>query len=124
NHCLRTIRFRLARFRAAAKNLKNFLYVSREPMRQMRSLQLQPRLTATRGSSTMSRITLTSLMLTLVLFLGNSSGNYAAQSKQKPSDTPSGTLQKMIIENGSVTMDLDLNRLNGINSTSARPVAL
>ncbi len=72
----------------------------------------------------MSRITLTSLMLTLVLFLGNSSGNYAAQSKQKPSDTPGGTLQKMIVENGSVTMDLDLNRLNGINSTSARPVAL
>jgi len=63
-------------------------------------------------------------MLTLVLFLGNSSGNYAAQSKQKTSDTPGGTLQKMIVENGSVTMDLDLNRLNGINSTSARPVAL
>src|SRR6476659_6023362 len=82
----------------------------------------------------MSRITLTCLMLTLVLFLGNSSGNYAAasatataakaQSKQKSLDTPSGTLQKMIVENGSVTMDLDLNRLNGINSTSARPVAL
>src|SRR3989440_9344812 len=72
----------------------------------------------------MSRITLSSLMLTLVLFLGNSSGNYAAQSKQKPSDTPSGTLQKMIVENGSVTMDLDVNRLNGITSTSARPVAL
>src|SRR5258708_12915612 len=72
----------------------------------------------------MSRITLTSLMLTLVLFLGSSSGNYAAQSKQKPSDTPGGTVQKMIVENGSVTMDLDLNRLNGINSTSARPVAL
>src|SRR6476659_9725978 len=82
----------------------------------------------------MSRITLTCLMLTLVLFLGNSSGNYAAasatataakaQSKQKSLDTPSGTLQKMIVENGSVTMDLDLTRLNGINSTSARPVAL
>jgi hypothetical protein len=26
-------------------------------------------------------------------------------------DTPTGTLQKMIVENGSVTMDLDLNRL-------------
>ena len=28
-----------------------------------------------------------------------------------------GTIQKMIVENGSVTMDLDLNRLNGINSS-------
>ena len=31
---------------------------------------------------------------------------------------PSGTLQKMIVENGSVTMDLDLSRLNGINSAA------
>jgi hypothetical protein len=29
---------------------------------------------------------------------------------------PTGTLQKMIVENGSVTMDLDLNRLSGISS--------
>jgi hypothetical protein len=33
-------------------------------------------------------------------------------------DVPTGTLQKMIVENGSVTMDLDLNRLNGINSAT------
>src|SRR4029453_13097076 len=63
-------------------------------------------------------------MLTLVLFLGNSSGNYAAQSKQKTSDAPSGTLQKMIVESGSVTMDLDLNRLNGIISTPQGAVTL
>jgi hypothetical protein len=31
---------------------------------------------------------------------------------------PTGTLQKMIVENGSVRMDLDLNRLNGINVPS------
>src|SRR6266550_3814348 len=72
----------------------------------------------------MSRIALSSLMLTLVLFLGNSSGNYAAQSKQKPSDAPSGTLQKMIVESGSVTMDLDRNRLNGISSTPQGAVTL
>src|SRR6266496_4884555 len=29
---------------------------------------------------------------------------------------PTGTLQKVIVENGSVTLNLDLNRLNGINS--------
>jgi hypothetical protein len=35
-----------------------------------------------------------------------------------PTAAPTGTLQKMIVENGSVTMDLDLNRLNGINSAA------
>ena len=35
-----------------------------------------------------------------------------------------GTFQKMIVENGSVTMDLDLNGLNGSTSLVARPVAL
>jgi hypothetical protein len=33
-------------------------------------------------------------------------------------DAPTGTIQKMIVENGSVTMDLDLNRLSGINSAA------
>jgi hypothetical protein len=36
----------------------------------------------------------------------------------------SGTFQKMIVENGSVTMDLDLNGLNGSGSLVARPVTL
>ena len=35
-----------------------------------------------------------------------------------------GTLQKMIVESGSVTMDLDLNGLNGSSSLVARPVTL
>jgi len=39
-------------------------------------------------------------------------------------DAPTGTFQKMIVENGSVTMDLDLNGLNGSISLVARPVAL
>jgi hypothetical protein len=52
------------------------------------------------------------------------SGNSAAQSKQKSSDGPTGTLQKMIVANGSVTMDLDLNRLNGISSAPGRLTAL
>ena len=53
----------------------------------------------------MPKITCTAFSLLLLLFLGNSSGNYAAQSKQKSSDASTGTLQKMIVENGSVTMD-------------------
>ena len=84
----------------------------------------------------MSKITLTGFALLLLLFLGNSSGNYAAASAtataakaQFEQTTPesqsarrsldeggAGTLQRMIVENGSVTMDLNLNRLNGITS--------
>src|SRR5213080_4359246 len=35
-----------------------------------------------------------------------------------------GTLQKMIVKSGNVTMDLDLNGLNGSSSLVARPVTL
>src|SRR6266480_2686410 len=72
----------------------------------------------------MLKLTLTGFMLLSLLLLGNSSGNYAAQPKQKTSDAPTGTLQRMIVENGSVTMALDLNRLNGISFAPARPAAL
>ncbi|MGC2353535.1 MAG: hypothetical protein WA496_09070, partial [Candidatus Udaeobacter sp.] len=92
----------------------------------------------------MSKITLASLMLPVVLFLGSSSGNYAAASatataanaqlkQNAPESQPArrslneagtGTLQKLIVENGSVRMDLDLNGLNGSSSLVARPVAL
>ena len=72
----------------------------------------------------MSRITLTSFALLLLLFLGNSSENYAAQSKQNTFDAPTGTFQKMIVENGSVTMNLDLNRFNAISSAPARATTL
>ena len=78
----------------------------------------------------MSKITLNGFVLLLLLFLGNSSGNYAAGSAtvtgaraQFEQTTPSldqggtGTLQKMIVQSGSVTMQLDLNRLNGISSS-------
>ena len=91
----------------------------------------------------MSKITLTGFAL-LLLFLGNSTGNYAAASatataakaqfkQTAPESQPArrsldeggtGTFQRMIAENGSVTMDLDLNRLNGINSVGGRPTTL
>src|SRR5436190_166453 len=32
----------------------------------------------------------------------------------------SGTLQKMIVASGSVTMDIDLNRINGISYTTGK----
>jgi hypothetical protein len=65
----------------------------------------------------MSKLTVTSFALLSVLSLGSSSESYAAQSKQKSSDTAAGIFQKMIVENGSVTMELDLNRLSSRNSS-------
>src|SRR5215472_2944755 len=72
----------------------------------------------------MSKISRTGFALMSVLFLANSSGTYAAQPKQNTSSALTGTLQKMIVENGSVTMNLDLNGLNGSNDLTTRPVAL
>jgi hypothetical protein len=76
----------------------------------------------------MLKKTLIAFTIPLLLLLGN----YVVQSatsphtgrpsggepNQKTSDAPTGTLQKMIVENGSVTLNLDLNRLNGISSTT------
>jgi hypothetical protein len=76
---------------------------------------------------------LTVFTLLLLLFLGNSSANYAAQSKQntagsqpagRADESGTGTFQKMIVENGSVTMNLDLNGLNGSNDLTTRPCTL
>src|SRR6476646_9715803 len=72
------------------------------------------------------KVTLTSLMFLLVLLFGLSrvfSRNPDTKNIRN-SDAPSGTLQKMIVENASVTMQLDLNGLNGSNSLVARPVTL
>src|SRR5213592_4973175 len=49
---------------------------------------------------------------------------FGAAKKTLQGQGQAGTLQKMIVENGSVTMDLDLNRLNGISFTLARPATL
>ena len=48
----------------------------------------------------------------------------AARPQNSAATAPAtGTLQKMIVENGSVTMDLDLNGLSGDSSLVARPMA-
>ena len=92
----------------------------------------------------MSKITLNGFVLLFLLFLGNSSGNFAAGSatatapraqfeQTTPQSQPArpsldqggtGTLQKMIVQSGSVTMQLDLNRLNGISSVAERSTTL
>jgi hypothetical protein len=69
----------------------------------------------------MLKKTLIALTLSILVLLGTYAvqsatgrirGDEASQSRQGGADAPTGTLQKMIVENGSVTMDLDLNRLN------------
>ena len=72
----------------------------------------------------MLKKTLTAFTLSFLSLLGSGWENYAAQPSQKMSDAATGTLQKMIVESGSVTLDLDLNGLNGSSSLVARPVTL
>ena len=76
----------------------------------------------------MSKLTLTGFVLPLFLLFASPSASapkaFGAPKKTVQSQGQTGTLQKMIVENGSVTMDLDLNRLNGISSASGRPAAL
>src|SRR6266850_3538193 len=52
----------------------------------------------------------------LLLLLSNSSGNSVPQSQAKSPEHQIETLEKMIVSDGNVTMDLDLNRLNGTAS--------
>ena len=49
-------------------------------------------------------------MLALLLFLSSNSGNSAAQFPEKNTNAENGILERMIVANGNVTMDLDLNR--------------
>src|SRR5947208_12307332 len=74
----------------------------------------------------MLNIILTGFMLPLLLLFGPSEaglGNSVSQSKQRNPDNQSGgtrTLKKMIVETGSVTMDVDLNQLNGNGPASEK----
>ena len=56
---------------------------------------------------------LTYVTLPLLLLLSNSSGDSAPPSPGQSAGGQSGTLEKMTVANGSVSMDLDLSRLNG-----------
>ena len=72
------------------------------------------------------KVTLSGFMFLLLLLFGLSrvfSRNPDTKNTHN-GNAPSGTLQKMIVENASVTMQLDLNGLNGSNSLVARPVTL
>ena len=82
----------------------------------------------------MSKTWLNGFALLSVFLFANAPEYDASQPKQNASESQparrsldeggTGTLQKMIVENASVTMQLDLNGLNGSNSLVARPVTL
>jgi hypothetical protein len=69
------------------------------------------------------KIALTGFMFLLVLLFASTYAG-SRNSDTKNHSKQSGTLQKMIVENASVTMQVDLNGLNGSNSLVARPVTL
>ena len=66
----------------------------------------------------MSRKLSTYLVLPVLLLLCNGSENSIAQPKQTNPDAVTGTLERMLVSNGVVTMNVDLKRLNGDASTT------
>src|SRR5262249_53719347 len=75
---------------------------------------------------TMSKLKmiLTAFVVPAVLLFALPHPGSANSAIEKNQNEQTGTLQKMIVENGSVTIQLDLNGLNGSGSLVARPVAL
>ncbi len=76
----------------------------------------------------MSKLTLTALALPLFLLFvsppASAPNAFGATKGTTEIQAQAGTLQKMIIENGNVTLDLDLNQLNGIGSAPGRTTTL
>lgn len=72
----------------------------------------------------MLKMVLSAFMLPLLLLVGLRDGgssnapNAAKRSLARHGE--SGTLQKMIVASGSVSMDIDLNRINGVSSTTRK----
>src|SRR5215211_4419828 len=71
----------------------------------------------------MSKLTLIGSVFSLFLLFASpeaSAKAFAAAKTSSDLQVQSGTLQKMIVENGSVTIDLDPNRLNGSALSSGK----
>src|SRR6476469_600202 len=72
----------------------------------------------------MLKIVLSALMLPLLLLFGSRDGDSSntpnAAKTRFAKKGESGTLQKMIVASGSVSMDIDLNRINGVSSTTQK----
>jgi hypothetical protein len=72
----------------------------------------------------MSKLTIAGFMLPLLLLFASPDANSKISTARKQTDGQSGTLQKMIVENGMVTIDLDLDRLSADGSLAAKVVQL
>ena len=70
----------------------------------------------------MSKLTLTGFMLPLLLLFASPDANSKISTARKQTIGESGTLQKMIVENGVVTLDLDVDRLSADGSLAAKMV--
>ena len=70
----------------------------------------------------MSKLTLIGFMLPLLLLFAAPDANSKNSTARKQTTGESGTLQKMIVENGVVTIDLDLDRLIADGSLAAKMV--
>jgi len=72
----------------------------------------------------MLKIILTAFIFPLLLLFNSrdagSPNLSGAARKSLSKQGESGTLQKMVVASGSVTMDIDVNRLNGIRSTAGK----
>src|SRR4051812_27232301 len=68
--------------------------------------------------------TLLIALLPLFTFFGNGTDKLIGSLNQNGPANNSGTLEKMIVSDGSVALDLDLNRINGrrTKQTSLSPV--
>jgi len=64
----------------------------------------------------MFRKMLSCFTLPLLLLLSNSSGNSAPQVSGKTSEGQTETRERLMVARGSIVMDLDLDRLNGVRS--------
>lgn len=94
-------------------------------MRKINSLNLNQGHRNHGNPSTMSKLTLTGFVFPLFLLFASSEASapkaFATAKTSRDLQRQSGTLQRMIVENGSVTIDLDLNRLNGSALSSGKP---
>ena len=68
----------------------------------------------------MLKTILTVFVLPLVLLFGQPGTAWSKSRKNSDSQGFSGTLQRMIVENGTVTMDLDVDRLSADGSLAAK----
>src|SRR5262249_51889789 len=71
----------------------------------------------------MLKKTLTAFTLSFLSLFGSGWENYAPETSQVSAGT-TGRLQQMSLENGRITLDLDLNGLNGSSSLVASRVTM